>query len=52
MGVTDTVSSSIIRLPLWVGMGQQTVQRVAAAVHGALEVLGQDHATISGSQVT
>ncbi|MDQ3724051.1 MAG: DegT/DnrJ/EryC1/StrS family aminotransferase, partial [Actinomycetota bacterium] len=40
LGVTETVSSSIIRLPLWVGMGEQTVERVAAQVHDALRVLG------------
>jgi dTDP-4-amino-4,6-dideoxygalactose transaminase len=41
MGVTDTVSSSIIRLPLWVGMGEQTVERVATHVYDALSVLGR-----------
>ena len=42
MGVTETVSSSIIRLPLWVGMGEQTVQRVAAHVYDALRGLERD----------
>ena len=44
LGVTDTVSSSIIRLPLWVGMGEQTVDRVASHVYDALRVLGRDRA--------
>ena len=42
LGVTDTVSASIIRLPLWVGMTQQTVERVADQVHESLKVLGRD----------
>ena len=45
LGVTESVSSSIIRLPLWVEMGEQTVQRVAARVHDALRVLGRVGAT-------
>ena len=45
LGVTETVSSSIIRLPLWVGMGEQTVERVAAQAYDALRVLGRVAAT-------
>ncbi len=44
LGVTETVSSSIIRLPLWVDMGEQTVERVAAQVHDALRGLGREAA--------
>ena len=50
--VTDTVSSSIIRLPLWVGMGEQTVQRVAAHVYDALRDLGRGQAAGSGRPQT
>lgn len=44
LDVTDTVSASIIRLPLWVGMGEGTVERVAAHVCDALRGLERDHA--------
>lgn len=44
LDVTDTVSASIIRLPLWVGMGEGTVERVAAHVGDALRGLERDDA--------
>ncbi|HVF78902.1 MAG TPA: dTDP-4-amino-4,6-dideoxygalactose transaminase [Solirubrobacteraceae bacterium] len=52
LGVTETVSSSIIRLPLWVGMGEQTVERVAAHVYEALGDLERGRAAGSGRPQT
>ena len=37
MSVTEDVASSIVRLPLWVGMGEAEVSRVVSALQ---EVLG------------
>jgi dTDP-4-amino-4,6-dideoxygalactose transaminase len=34
--VTDRVSDTLVRLPLWVGMGDLDVGRVVAAVESAL----------------
>lgn len=34
--VTDDVSERLVRLPLWVGLGEDDVQRVAGAVESAL----------------
>ena len=47
LDVTDAVSASIIRLPLWVGMGEHAVERVAAHVYDALRDLERDH--VAGS---
>jgi dTDP-4-amino-4,6-dideoxygalactose transaminase len=33
---TDVVAASLIRLPLWIGMEQQDVERVAATMTKAL----------------
>ncbi|HEV2776399.1 MAG TPA: DegT/DnrJ/EryC1/StrS family aminotransferase, partial [Solirubrobacteraceae bacterium] len=49
LAVTDTVSASLIRLPLWVGMGRPTVERVAAEVHESLQSLGRGTAARRGS---
>lgn len=34
--VTDEMSGRLVRLPLWVGMGEELADRVAAAVEGAV----------------
>jgi dTDP-4-amino-4,6-dideoxygalactose transaminase len=36
LDVTDRVSDTLVRLPLWVGMGDLDVQRVVAAVESAI----------------
>ncbi|HEY8867398.1 MAG TPA: DegT/DnrJ/EryC1/StrS family aminotransferase, partial [Solirubrobacteraceae bacterium] len=35
--VTDDVSARLMRLPLWVGMGEAEVDRVVAAIEAELE---------------
>ncbi len=52
LGVTETVSASIIRLPLWVGMGEQAVDEVAAHVYDAVRGLGRDRAAGSARPQT
>jgi dTDP-4-amino-4,6-dideoxygalactose transaminase len=45
LAVTDTISRRLLRLPLWIGMGESEIERVVDAVHGSLQRVGRASAS-------